>query len=77
MASPFGYKAKHCSMSKAIRDILFDQIGESNATVVTAPDVLCRMQLGDSGVEPVNLGRSLVRESPPTPIELLAYALPT
>ncbi|WP_231187820.1 FAD-binding and (Fe-S)-binding domain-containing protein [Haladaptatus sp. DYF46] len=81
MAGTFGYEAEHYSLSKAIGKILFDQIDESDAEVVTAPGTSCRTQLADSRIQPVSsnsslAGTSLDRDEPPTPIELLAYALP-
>jgi FAD/FMN-containing dehydrogenase/Fe-S oxidoreductase len=81
MAGTFGYEEEHYSLSKAIGRILFDQIDESDAEVVTAPGTSCRTQLADSRIKPVSpnsslAGTSLDRDEPPTPIELLAYALP-
>ncbi|SDK60102.1 FAD-binding and (Fe-S)-binding domain-containing protein [Natronorubrum texcoconense] len=81
MAGSFGYEAEHYSLSQSIGDILVDQIDDSEATVVTAPGTSCRTQLGDKRVEPVPAesalaGSDLDRSEPPTPIELLAYALP-
>ncbi|ELY50926.1 FAD-binding and (Fe-S)-binding domain-containing protein [Natronolimnohabitans innermongolicus] len=80
MAGSFGYEAEHYSLSQSIGDILVDQIEDSAATVVTAPGNSCRTQLGDKRLEPVPTGSSLAgsdldRDDPPTPIELLAYAL--
>ncbi|MDS0476917.1 FAD-linked oxidase C-terminal domain-containing protein [Natrinema sp. 1APR25-10V2] len=81
MAGTFGYEAEHYSLSQSIGEILFDQIEESNAKVVAAPGASCRTQLNDSRIKPVPknsslAGTSLDRDEPPTPIELLAYALP-
>ncbi|SEV80218.1 FAD-binding and (Fe-S)-binding domain-containing protein [Natrinema salifodinae] len=81
MAGTFGYEAEHYSLSRSIGDILFEQIEDSGADVVTAPGTSCRTQLGDGRIEPVPAasslaGTSLDREKPPTPVELLAYALP-
>ncbi|MFC6823668.1 FAD-binding and (Fe-S)-binding domain-containing protein [Halopelagius fulvigenes] len=81
MAGTFGYEAEHYSLSRSIGDILFDQIADSGAGVVTAPGTSCRTQLGDGGIEPVPAdsslaGTALDREEPPTPAELLAHALP-
>ncbi|WP_226008382.1 FAD-binding and (Fe-S)-binding domain-containing protein [Natrinema salinisoli] len=81
MAGSFGYESEHYSLSQSIGDILIDQIEDSHATVVTAPGTSCRTQLGDKRLEPVPresslAGSDLDREEPPTPVELLAYALP-
>ncbi|QCS45038.1 FAD-binding and (Fe-S)-binding domain-containing protein [Natrinema versiforme] len=81
MAGTFGYEAEHYSLSQSIGDILFDQIEDSGAEVVAAPGTSCRTQLGDSRIESVPAdsslaGTSLDGEAPPTPIELLAHALP-
>jgi FAD/FMN-containing dehydrogenase/Fe-S oxidoreductase len=81
MAGSFGYEAEHYSLSQSIADILVGQIEDSDATVVTAPGTSCRTQLGDRRLEPVPTGSSLSGSSldgdePPTPVELLAYALP-
>ncbi|WP_227357363.1 FAD-binding and (Fe-S)-binding domain-containing protein [Haladaptatus salinisoli] len=81
MAGSFGYEAEHYSMSKTIGDILLDQVEDSDADVVTAPGTSCRTQLGDGAVRSVPAGSplsgtSLDRDEPPTPIELLAHALP-
>ena len=80
MAGTFGYEAEHYSLSRSIGDILFEQIEESDGAVVTAPGTSCRTQLGDGRIEPVPEGCSLTgtdldRTEPPTPIELLEYAL--
>ncbi|WP_227777502.1 FAD-binding and (Fe-S)-binding domain-containing protein [Haladaptatus pallidirubidus] len=81
MAGTFGYEAEHYSLSRSIGEILFSQIESSDATVVTAPGTSCRTQLGDSSIDPIPsdsslAGTSLDSDEPPTPIELLAYALP-
>ncbi|QIO24925.1 FAD-binding and (Fe-S)-binding domain-containing protein [Haloarcula sp. JP-L23] len=81
MAGSFGYEAEHYSLSKAIGDIVAEQIEASDAAVVTAPGTSCRTQLEDSRVEPIPddsvlAGDSIDRDEPPTPIELLAHALP-
>ncbi|MHC3439863.1 FAD-binding and (Fe-S)-binding domain-containing protein [Natrialbaceae archaeon A-gly3] len=81
MAGSFGYEAEHYSLSQAIGDILVDQIEDSNGTVVTAPGTSCRTQLGDKHLDPVPTSSSLAGSAldgsePPTPVELLAYALP-
>jgi len=67
MAGSFGYEAEHYSMSRAIGSILFDQIDESDGEGVVAPGASCRSQIGDRDGA----------ESPPTPVERLADALPT
>ena len=81
MAGSFGYEAEHYSLSQSIGDILVDQIADSDATVVTAPGTSCRTQLGDKRLEPIPAesplaGSELDGEEPPTPVELLAHALP-
>ena len=65
MAGSFGYEAEHYSMSKAIANILFDQIDDSDGDVVVAPGASCRSQLGDRTGS----------EEPPHPVELVAAAL--
>ncbi len=65
MAGSFGYEAEHYELSKAIGQILFDQVEESDGETVTAPGASCRSQLGDRPGE----------ENPPHPIEKLAEAL--
>jgi Fe-S oxidoreductase len=62
MAGSFGYEAEHYSMSKAIADILYDQIDDSDGERVVAPGTSCRTQLEDE-VDPEH------------PIEALADAL--
>jgi FAD/FMN-containing dehydrogenase/Fe-S oxidoreductase len=66
MAGSFGYEAEHYSMSKAIADLLFDQVDESPGGTVVAPGTSCRSQLleyeGTAG-------------KPPHPVELLAEQL--
>ncbi|SFL35375.1 Cysteine-rich domain-containing protein [Halogranum rubrum] len=47
MAGSFGYEAEHYSMSKAIGDILFEQVDDSDGDEVVAPGASCRTQLGD------------------------------
>ena len=67
MAGSFGYEAEHYSMSRAIADILFDQIDDSPGDRVVAPGASCRTQVGDrSGAE-----------TPRHPAEALADALST
>ncbi|WP_284011437.1 FAD-binding and (Fe-S)-binding domain-containing protein [Haloarcula pelagica] len=67
MAGSFGYEAEHYSMSRAIADILFDQVERSRGETVVAPGASCRTQLGD---------RAEADGEPPHPIEKLADALP-
>ncbi|MBV0903023.1 FAD-binding and (Fe-S)-binding domain-containing protein [Haloarcula salina] len=66
MAGSFGYEAEHYSMSRAIGDILFQQVDDSAGDQVVAPGTSCRTQLGDRGERP----------EPPHPAETLAEALP-
>jgi len=66
MAGSFGYEAEHYSMSRAIGDILFDQVANSDGEQVVAPGASCRTQLGD---------RPGANEEPPHPIERVADAL--
>jgi Fe-S oxidoreductase len=46
MAGSFGYEAEHYSMSRAIGELLFDQVDAAGGTPV-APGASCRTQLGD------------------------------
>jgi len=46
MAGSFGYEAEHHDLSRAIGELLFDQVEESGGTPV-APGASCRTQLGD------------------------------
>ncbi|RKD95430.1 FAD-binding and (Fe-S)-binding domain-containing protein [Halopiger aswanensis] len=66
MAGSFGYEAEHYSMSKAIGEVLYEQVDDSEGDRVVAPGASCRTQLGD---------RSDAAEEPPTPIEVVAEAL--
>ncbi|NHN48031.1 FAD-binding protein [Halostella sp. JP-L12] len=80
MAGSFGYEAEHYSLSRAIGDILFDQIEQSNGQVVTAPGASCRTQLSDGPVDSVPADSELAEtlsnsKKPPTPVELLDLAL--
>jgi Fe-S oxidoreductase len=68
MAGSFGYEAEHYSMSKAVADILYEQVDESPGERVVAPGASCRTQLGDRE------GR-VEDGSPPHPVEVLAEAL--
>ncbi|MXR52282.1 FAD-binding protein [Halovenus sp. WSH3] len=65
MAGSFGYEEEHYDLSKAIGQILFDQVEESHGETVTAPGASCRSQLGDRP------GKS----NPPHPIEKVADAV--
>lgn len=60
MAGSFGYEAEHASMSRAIADILAEQIETVNGQVI-APGSSCRSQLKDLDIA-----------DPPTPAEALA-----
>ncbi|WP_459191309.1 FAD-binding and (Fe-S)-binding domain-containing protein [Halosimplex sp. J119] len=68
MAGSFGYEAEHHSMSKAIGEILFDQVEDSPGETVVAPGASCRSQLGDRDDADGD-------ERPPHPVERLADAL--
>jgi FAD/FMN-containing dehydrogenase/Fe-S oxidoreductase len=64
MAGSFGYEAEHLSMSRAIADVLYEQVEESDGDRAVAPGASCRSQLGEhEGGEP------------PHPIETVADAL--
>jgi len=65
MAGSFGYEAEHYDLSRAIGEILFEQVEESDGDTVVAPGTSCRTQLGDRPGE----------ERPPHPIEKVAGAL--
>ncbi|MFT4947158.1 MAG: FAD/FMN-containing dehydrogenase/Fe-S oxidoreductase [Natronomonas sp.] len=65
MAGSFGYEEEHYDISKAIGQILFDQVEDSSGETVTAPGASCRSQLGDRA------GKSM----PPHPIEKVADAV--
>ncbi|GAA0268633.1 FAD-binding and (Fe-S)-binding domain-containing protein [Halobacterium noricense] len=78
MAGTFGYEAEHHAMSEAIGDILVDQLDDSDGELAVAPGASCRTQLGDMLDEDARDAADLVpedRESPPTPVELLAAAV--
>lgn len=64
MAGSFGYEAEHLSMSRAIADVLYEQVEESDGERVVAPGASCRSQLGEHE-----------RKEPPHPIEMVATAL--
>ncbi|XVH31569.1 FAD-binding and (Fe-S)-binding domain-containing protein [Haloferacaceae archaeon DSL9] len=66
MAGSFGYEAEHYSMSKAIGQVLYDQVADSPGETVVAPGASCRTQLGD---------RAASAPEPPHPIEKVADAL--
>jgi Fe-S oxidoreductase len=61
MAGSFGYEAEHYSLSRAIGDILFEQVEDSPGDTVVAAGASCRTQLGDE-----------YGERPPHPIEQVA-----
>ncbi len=69
MAGSFGYEAEHYSMSRAIADILLDQIEHSSGEQVVAPGASCRSQLAGDTDTPDST-------DPPHPVEALADALP-
>ena len=80
MAGSFGYEAEHHAMSEAIGDILVDQLEDSRAGLAVAPGASCRTQLEDMLDEDARDASGIVavdRDSPPTPVELLAAALQT
>jgi FAD/FMN-containing dehydrogenase/Fe-S oxidoreductase len=64
MAGSFGYEAEHLSMSRAIADVLYEQVEASDGNEVVAPGASCRSQLGE------HEGRE-----PPHPVERVADAL--
>jgi len=66
MAGSFGYEAEHYSMSKAIADLLYDQVEASPGETVVAPGTSCRSQL---------LEHEGTAGKPPHPVELLAEEL--
>ena len=66
MAGSFGYEAEHYELSRAIGDILFEQVTESDGDSVTAPGASCRSQLS-----------LMDGERPAHPIEKIAAALST
>jgi FAD/FMN-containing dehydrogenase/Fe-S oxidoreductase len=47
MAGSFGYEAEHYSMSKAVGEILYDQVADSDGERVVAPGTSCRTQIAD------------------------------
>ncbi|MDG5778045.1 FAD-linked oxidase C-terminal domain-containing protein [Haloarculaceae archaeon H-GB1-1] len=61
MAGSFGYEREHYSLSRAIGDILFDEVDDSPGETVVASGASCRTQLGDE-----------YGERPPHPIEQVA-----
>ncbi len=65
MAGSFGYETEHYELSRAIGQILFRQVEQSDGDVVTAPGASCRSQLGDRPGE----------SRPPHPIEKMAEAV--
>ncbi|NIC00826.1 FAD-binding and (Fe-S)-binding domain-containing protein [Halobacterium sp. R2-5] len=78
MAGSFGYEAEHHAMSTSIGDILVDQLDDSDGELAVAPGASCRTQLGDMLDEEQRDAADIVpedRDSPPTPVELLAAAV--
>ncbi|WP_121741009.1 FAD-binding and (Fe-S)-binding domain-containing protein [Natronorubrum halophilum] len=65
MAGSFGYEAEHYSLSRAIGEVLFDQIDSSDGETVVAPGASCRSQLSTYD----GCG------DPPHPIEKVSAAL--
>ena len=68
MAGSFGYETEHVSMSRAIGDVLFDQLDEvdpGDEARVVAPGTSCRTQIEDFGPY----------ERPAHPVEVVAEAL--
>ncbi|WP_255168390.1 FAD-binding and (Fe-S)-binding domain-containing protein [Natrononativus amylolyticus] len=65
MAGSFGYEAEHYSLSRAIGDVLVDQVEASDGETVVAPGASCRSQLASYEG----------REEPPHPIEKVSGAL--
>ncbi len=68
MAGSFGYETEHVSMSRAIGDVLFDQLDEvdpENEARVVAPGTSCRTQIDDFGPY----------DRPQHPVEAVAEAL--
>ncbi len=63
MAGSFGYEAEHREMSRAIGNILYEQVDKSEGDMVVAPGASCRTQLGDRPDDDTE---------PPHPIETLA-----
>jgi Fe-S oxidoreductase len=59
MAGSFGYEAEHYSMSKAIGDILYDQIDDSPGERVVAPGASCRSQIGAEYDKPAHPAEAL------------------
>ncbi|UPM44430.1 FAD-binding and (Fe-S)-binding domain-containing protein [Halocatena salina] len=66
MAGSFGYEAEHYDLSKAIGQLLFEKIDDSDGDVVVAPGASCRTQIGDRAGRETN---------PPHPIEAVADLL--
>ncbi|EMA39405.1 oxidoreductase (glycolate oxidase iron-sulfur subunit) [Halococcus morrhuae DSM 1307] len=64
MAGSFGYESEHLSLSRAIADVLYEQVDESDGDRVVAPGASCRSQLGEHE-----------GQEPPHPIEMVADAL--
>jgi Fe-S oxidoreductase len=64
MAGSFGYEAEHRSMSRAIAEVLYEQVDASSGETVVAPGASCRTQLGER-----------TEDEPPHPVEKVAEAL--
>ncbi|WP_227377603.1 FAD-binding and (Fe-S)-binding domain-containing protein [Haladaptatus halobius] len=77
MAGTFGYEAEHYAMSTAIGEILKNQLVNSPGEVVVASGASCRTQLGDMDMD-TRASHLLPNDDqgPPTPIQVLAAALP-
>jgi Fe-S oxidoreductase len=66
MAGSFGYEAEHVSLSRAIGEILFEQVESSDGERIVAPGTSCRHQLAD---------RPDAEDRPIHPAEALARVL--
>ena len=64
MAGSFGYEAEHRSMSRAIAEVLYEQVDASGGKTVVAPGASCRTQLGER-----------TASEPPHPVEKVAEAV--
>ena len=64
MAGSFGYEAEHLSMSRAIAEVLYEQVDGQRGRARGRARASCRTQLGE-------------REDgePPHPVEMIAEAL--
>jgi Fe-S oxidoreductase len=59
MAGSFGYEAEHYELSKAIGEILYDQIDASPGERVVAPGASCRSQIGAEYEKPAHPAEAL------------------